>query len=111
MIPRVKLERLKSDVKILKRGKKGTKRRTFWIFVLGGVFGIFAAGFFASSRGGLDTWVEYAGMKDISLDSLYGILPAGIIKDVQELQVSYSMLTVSSLSKLMLTKVSLIADT
>lgn len=110
VIPRRKLERLKSDVQILKKNKKGSRRRTFWIFVLGGFFGIFAAGFFATSKGGLDTWVEFAGMKDVSLDSLYDILPAGIIKDVQELQVS-NIEHPLALSALMLTKVSLVADT
>lgn len=89
VVPRQKLERLRSDVKILKR--KGTKRRAAWIFALGGVFGIFAAGFFASSNGSLDRWVELAGMKDMNLDSLLDILPSGVIRDVQELQVRISV--------------------
>ncbi len=93
VIPRQKLERLKSDVKIAKR--KGRKRRSAWIFGLGGVFGIFIAGFFASSNGGLDTLVEFAGMKDMNLDSILDILPAGIIKDVQNLQVRSALVYVS----------------
>lgn len=87
VVPRQKLERLKSDVKIFKR--KSAKRRGAWIFALGGVFGIFAAGFFATSNGSLDKWVEFAGMKDMNLDSLLDIFPSGVIRDVQELQVSF----------------------
>jgi phospholipid:diacylglycerol acyltransferase len=101
VVPRRKLERLKSDVK-QKKGK-GNKRRAAWIFTLGGVFGIFVAGFFASSTGSLDRFVEFAGIKDMNLDSILDILPAGIIKDVQDLQVSCPGV-LSASSKLMLTR-------
>jgi phospholipid:diacylglycerol acyltransferase len=86
VVPRRKLERMRSDVKEMR--KKGTKRRAAWIFVLGGLFGIFVAGFFASNNGSLEKWVQFAGIKDMNLDSLLDVLPAGMIKDVHDLQVS-----------------------
>lgn len=85
IIPKQKLEKLKKEVKAVQG--KGHKRRNFWVFALGGVFGILLAGFFASSNGSLDQLVNMAGMKDMNLDSLLDILPAGVIRDVQNLQV------------------------
>ena len=87
VVPRAKLERLKSDLKVYKGSSKGKKRRQAWIFTLGGIFGILAAGFFATSNGGLDQLVQFAGIQDMNLDSILDILPRGVIKDVQELQV------------------------
>ncbi|KAK5168818.1 phospholipid:diacylglycerol acyltransferase [Saxophila tyrrhenica] len=84
VVPRRKMERLRSDLRIL-RGK-GRKRRMAWIFALGGVFGIFLAGFFATSNGSFDQLVQFTGMKDMNLDSILDILPTGVIRDVQELQ-------------------------
>ncbi|KAK4574166.1 phospholipid:diacylglycerol acyltransferase [Recurvomyces mirabilis] len=78
VIPAAKLDKLSK--------KKGTRRRNFWIFALGGIFGILVAGFFASSNGGLDKMVELAGLQDMNLDSLLDVLPAGLIKDVRDLQ-------------------------
>ena len=85
VVPKHKLDKLRKDVKNVRR--KGTKRRTFWIFALGGAFGIFLAGFFASNNGSLDRLVELTGMQDMKLDTLLDVLPSGIIKDVQDLQV------------------------
>lgn len=85
IIPKQKLEKLRKDVKAVKHS--GRKRRNAWIFALGGLFGIFVAGFFASGNGSLDRLIELAGMKDMNLDTLLDVLPAGLIKDVQELQV------------------------
>lgn len=82
VVPTEVLDKLKAVKK-----KQGNKKRTFWIFALGGVFGIILAGFFASSNGGLDSLVEFAGMQDISLDSISDVLPAGLLKDVQDIQV------------------------
>ncbi|KAK3710001.1 phospholipid:diacylglycerol acyltransferase [Vermiconidia calcicola] len=84
VVAKEKLEQLKKDVKKVKR--KGTKRRNLWMFAFGGLFGLFVAGFFASSNGSLDRWAEMAGIHNMNLDSLMDILPAGIIRDVQELQ-------------------------
>jgi len=70
--------------KSLTKKPKGTKRRNFWIFGLGGLFGIVAAGLFASSNDMMDL----AMLRDMNLDSIMDVLPAGLIKDARELQVS-----------------------
>ena len=108
VVPKPVLDKLRKDVKQVRR--KGTRRRTVWIFVLGGIFGIFVAGFFASNNGSLDRLVQMAGIGDMNLENLLDVLPAGLIKDVQDLQVC-SNISAILLRKLMLTKVSLIADT
>ena len=82
VIPKEKLEKLRQDVKHIKR--KGTKRRNAWIFALGGAFGIFLAGFFASTNGNLERLVDMAGIRDLNV---MDVLPAGLIRDVQDLQV------------------------
>ena len=62
---------------------KGTKRRSAWVFILGGVFGILAAGFFAGSN----DMIDMASLQNMNLDTLIGVLPAGLIKAARELQV------------------------
>jgi hypothetical protein len=63
----------------------GTKRRNAWIFGLGGLFGIIVAGFFASSNEVFDMQA----LRDMNLDSILDVLPAGLIKDAHELQVGF----------------------
>ena len=78
-----KLEQLK------KASKSGRKRRNAWMFGLGGLFGILVAGFFASNNGGLERLVDMAGLQDMNLDSILDVLPTGLIRDIQDIQVSY----------------------
>lgn len=87
IIPVSKLESLKEKSKAR---VKGTKRRNAWIFGLGGLFGIVLAASLASPNGSLDRLVELAGLRDMNLDSFLDVLPAGLIKDVQDLQVRRS---------------------
>ncbi|PNS14358.1 hypothetical protein CAC42_6871 [Sphaceloma murrayae] len=61
---------------------KGSKRRNAWVFGLGGLFGILVAGFFA---GGNDL-MDIAALREMNLDSLFDVLPAGLVKDAQDLQ-------------------------
>lgn len=75
-----KLEKLTAQHKA-----KGTKRRNAWIFGLGGLFGILIAGFFASSNEVFDMQA----LRDVNLDSILDVLPAGLIKDAHELQVGF----------------------
>ncbi|KAI5363581.1 putative lecithin:cholesterol/phospholipid:diacylglycerol acyltransferase, alpha/Beta hydrolase [Septoria linicola] len=77
-----KFDELKAAVK----SGKGKKRRNFWVFGLGILGGLFAAGFFASRDGALDQLVAMAGLEDVNLDSLMDVLPTGLIRDVQDLQ-------------------------
>lgn len=85
VVPNDTVEKLKKEVKSVRRS--GKKRRNAWMFALGGLFGVMLAGFFAANTGGLDSLVEMAGIKDMNLDSILDVLPAGIVKDVQDLQV------------------------
>lgn len=66
---------------------RGRKRRNVWVFAIGGLFGVLAAGIFASPTGSIDRLVDMAGWNDLNLDSILDVLPAGLIKDVQQLQV------------------------
>lgn len=83
IIPTAHFDKLTS----IKKQSKGARRRAFWVFALGGLCGILAAGYFASNNGGLDGMLEAAGLGDLKIDSLFDVLPAGLIKDVQDLQV------------------------
>lgn len=81
VVPTKRLEKLK-EIR-----RKGTKRRNAWIFALGSIFGIFVAGYFASSNGNFDSVLDMAGVRDLRLDMLLDVLPAGLVKDVQDIQV------------------------
>jgi len=62
---------------------KSSKRRNAWIFGLGGLFGIVVAAFFANN----ENMIDLAGLTDVGLDSIIDALPAGLVKDAQDLQV------------------------
>lgn len=66
----------------LKKHKAGGKRRTAWIFTLGGIFGIAVAAFFVGNNEILDI----AALGDLNLDSLLEVLPAGLVNDAKEFQ-------------------------
>jgi len=53
------------------------------IFLLGGLSGIVAAGFFAKSN----DLINFPGMGDLSMDSLFDVLPAGLVTDMRDLVV------------------------
>ncbi|KAK5124566.1 hypothetical protein LTR85_001783 [Meristemomyces frigidus] len=76
-----KLEQLTKKVR-----KPGRRRRNAWVFGLGGLFGVFVAGLFASNNGGLDGLVDMAGWSDLSLDSILDVLPTGLVRDIQNMQ-------------------------
>ena len=80
-----KFDELKAAVK----SGKGKKRRNAWVFGLGLLGGLFVAGFFASRDGALEQLAAMAGLEDMNLDSLMDVLPTGLIRDVQDLQVRY----------------------
>lgn len=68
-----------------KRSAKGTKRRNAWIFSLGSLVGVGLALFFAGSNDMVDL-STLAHFRDMNLDSIMDALPAGLIRDAQELQ-------------------------
>lgn len=85
IVPIKAFEKLKETSKQKERGRK---RKNAWLFGLGGFFGIVLAATFAAPTGGMDRLVEMAGFGDMHLDSILDILPAGLIKDVRDLQAS-----------------------
>ncbi|PVH87849.1 LACT-domain-containing protein [Cadophora sp. DSE1049] len=64
-----------------KQQKTKSKRRTGLIFVLGGLFGILVAGFFA----GRSDLIDFPELGDLSMDSLMDVLPAGFVRDARDL--------------------------
>ena len=66
----------------LKKGKSG-KKKNFWIFTLGGIAGVVAAAFFAGSN----DMIDFSSLEGVNLDSLYEALPAGFLRDAQQMQV------------------------
>lgn len=73
-------------IKIVHHQQKARKRRTGAIFLLGSLFGIIAAGFFAKSN----DLIDFPGIGELSVESLLDALPAGLVKDVRDLVVRSS---------------------
>ncbi len=71
-----------------KSHEKGKKRLNGFVFVLGGLFGIVVAGFFA----GKNDLIDFPEFADLSLDSIIDVLPAGFVKDVQDLMVGFLLI-------------------
>ena len=82
-IPIDKLHKLNQHIQKAKQ-QKSSKRRNLWIFGLGSIVGICVALFFAQSN----DVVDLAYLKQMNLDSLLDVLPAGLLKDAQDMQVS-----------------------
>jgi phospholipid:diacylglycerol acyltransferase len=71
----------KSAVDHVPKNKQPTrKRRNTFIFLLGSLFGIIAAGFFAKSN----DLIDFPEIGELSMDSLFDVLPAGFVKDMRE---------------------------
>ena len=68
----------------LSKSRATSKRRHAWVFVLGGFFGILVAGLFASNN----DMIDLSSLTDMNLESLMDVLPAGLIKDARDIQVS-----------------------
>lgn len=83
VVTQEKLEKLKH-----KHPKNG-KRKNFWIFGLGGVFGLVVAAFFA----GTNDMIDLSSLESMNLDSIMDVLPAAFVKDAQQLQVSEFFVT------------------
>lgn len=63
--------------------KPRSKRRNGFIFLLGGIFGIFIALFFANQH----EVISLDSLMDLNLDSLIEAIPQGILRDVKEFSV------------------------
>lgn len=77
-------EKTSDKVKVVHHGTKTRKRKTTAIFLLGSLFGIIAAGFFAKTN----DLIDFPEFGELSVDSLFDVLPAGLVKDMRELVVS-----------------------
>jgi phospholipid:diacylglycerol acyltransferase len=64
--------------------KPRSKRRNGFIFVLGGLFGIFIALFFANQS----EVISLDSLMDLNLESLMDAIPQGIVSDVRQFSVS-----------------------
>lgn len=74
-----------------KKGKHG-KRRNVWVFGLGGLFGLVIAGFFASSN----DLIDMKSLENVNLESIMEALPAGFVRNAQDLQVRNHLRTMQS---------------
>ena len=54
------------------------------MFFLGGLFGILVAGYFARSN----NLIDFPEFRELSMDSLLDVLPAGFVMDAKDLAVS-----------------------
>jgi phospholipid:diacylglycerol acyltransferase len=61
------------------------KRRSTFIFLLGSVFGLIAAGLLAQSN----DLIEFPELRELSVDSLLDVLPAGLVTDMKDLVVRF----------------------
>lgn len=66
-------------VHVIDRTPKKTKRRFTFIFLLGSLFGIIGAGFFASTN----DMIDFPELADLSMDSFLDVLPAGLVSDLK----------------------------
>jgi phospholipid:diacylglycerol acyltransferase len=66
---------------------KTRKRRNTFIFLLGSLCGIIIAGLFAEHN----DLIEFPEIGDLSMDSLFDVLPAGLVKDMRDFAVGGPM--------------------
>ncbi|KAF2134385.1 LACT-domain-containing protein [Dothidotthia symphoricarpi CBS 119687] len=76
----VTAERLQA-LKKKSKDKRG-KRKTAWIFGLGGLFGLCVAAFFVGSN----EMIDLKALQDVNLESVWEALPTAFIRDAQKLQ-------------------------
>lgn len=63
--------------------RKHGKRKNAWVFVLGGIFGLVIAAFFAGSN----DLIDLKSIEGMNLESLMEALPANFVTSAQQLQV------------------------
>ncbi|KAI9816573.1 MAG: hypothetical protein M1827_001705 [Pycnora praestabilis] len=75
LVPKAKLKALKA------LPHKGRKRRNGFVFILGGIFGLMVAAFFANQS----DVINFDAFTDLNIDALIDVIPAGIIRDAKDL--------------------------
>ncbi len=71
-----------SKLKKFTTGKK-SKKKSWLLFGLGGLFGLVVALFLAQQQ----DVIKLEGLMDINLDSFMDVIPAGIVRDAKDLSV------------------------
>ncbi|KAF2670994.1 Phospholipid:diacylglycerol acyltransferase [Microthyrium microscopicum] len=71
-----------SALKIKRNSSKGNKRRFAWVFILGGLFGLLVAAYFANNS----DLIDIASFADLSLEPLLDVLPSAFLKEAREFQ-------------------------
>ena len=79
-----------SKLKKLSTGHK-SKRRNGFVFGLGGLFGLIVAAFFANQH----DVISFEGIMDLNLESVFDVIPAGIIRDAKEITVDMTRIICS----------------
>ena len=69
-----------------KLNKRKGKRRQWFVFGLGGLFGILVAAFFAQRHDVLNL----EGLLDINLESVLDVIPAGVVNDAKDITVRFA---------------------
>lgn len=77
----------KSSSSSLKKSNRGSKRWNLFVLGIGGVLGIVAAGWFAQNN----EMIDLAAIAELNLETIADILPAGLLQDAKDLQVSLQM--------------------
>lgn len=70
-----------AHVHVVEHVTKTRKRRTTLIFLLGSICGLLAAGFFAKSN----DLIVFPELGDFTMDSIFDVLPAGLVRDMRDL--------------------------
>ncbi|KAK1251390.1 hypothetical protein MKX07_006869 [Trichoderma sp. CBMAI-0711] len=68
-------------VHVVERLPKARKRRNTFIFLLGGLCGLIAAGFFAKTN----DLIDLPELTEINMDSFLDVIPAGLVRDMRDL--------------------------
>ncbi|KOS17561.1 Phospholipid:diacylglycerol acyltransferase [Escovopsis weberi] len=72
-----------ADIQVVEvpRANGTRKRRNTFIFLLGSLCGLFAAGFFAKTN----DLIDFPELSDLTMDNLLDVVPAGLLKDMRDL--------------------------
>lgn len=79
--PHLKHPEVEAHAEVIGQKPKTRKRRNTFIFLLGSLCGIVAAGFFASTN----DLIEFPEIGELSLDSVLDVLPAGMVREYRDL--------------------------
>ena len=79
--PQLKHPEVEIHAEVVGEKPKTRKRRNTFIFLLGSLFGIVAAGFFASTN----DLIDFPEIGELSFDSVLEVLPAGMVREYRDL--------------------------